>query len=146
MLQKLDSPQKDFNNEYYAFQEAYSNAIVIDMSHWGLLKITGEDRLKFLHNLSTNNIKDLKPKQLCETIFINSIGRTLDLATAYIMENEIGGLQVRQERELIQNQIKIWGTFDALSSQLLLESEKNGDEAKDGTRKMKRAQIGRAHV
>ncbi|BDA39258.1 CAF17-like 4Fe-4S cluster assembly/insertion protein YgfZ [Candidatus Atelocyanobacterium thalassae] len=101
MLQKLDSSQKDFNNEYYVFQEAYSNAIVIDMSHWGLLKITGEDRLKFLHNLSTNNIKDLKPKQLCETIFINSIGRTLDLATAYIMENEILLLVSPNRRSLL---------------------------------------------
>ncbi len=98
---KEESVVKDFKSEYYAFEEAYSDAVVIDMSHWGLLKLTGKDRLNFLHNLSTNNIKDLKPKQLCETVFINSTGRTLDLATVYVMENEILLLVSPNRRSLL---------------------------------------------
>jgi len=55
----------------------------------GLLQLKGEDRIRFLHNQTTNNIQLLKPGQNCDTVFVNSTGRTLDLATAYILEEAI---------------------------------------------------------
>ncbi len=55
----------------------------------GLLQLKGEDRTRFLHNQTTNNINNLKAGQHCNTVFVNSTGRTLDLATAYILEDAI---------------------------------------------------------
>ena len=55
----------------------------------GLLQLKGEDRIRFLHNQTTNNIQSLKSGQNCNTVFVNSTGRTLDLATAYLLEEAI---------------------------------------------------------
>jgi folate-binding protein YgfZ len=54
-----------------------------------LLQLKGEDRIRFLHNQTTNNIQSLKSGQNCDTVFVNSTGRTLDLVTAYILEEAI---------------------------------------------------------
>jgi len=54
-----------------------------------LLQLKGEDRIRFLHNQTTNNIQSLKSGKNCNTVFVNSTGRTLDLATAYILEDAI---------------------------------------------------------
>lgn len=63
--------------------------LIYDRSHWGLLRISGEDRLRYLHNQSTNNIQQLKPGQGCDTVFVTSTARTIDLATVYLTEEAI---------------------------------------------------------
>lgn len=55
----------------------------------GLIRVTGADRLSFIHNQTTNKIKSLKSGESCETVFVNSTGRTLDLVTVYVKEDEI---------------------------------------------------------
>ena len=70
--------------------EAIDNGVAIcDRSHWGLLKITGEDRLRYLHNQSTNDFEKRSPGESCDTVFVTSTARTLDLATAYITEESV---------------------------------------------------------
>lgn len=54
-----------------------------DRSDWGILEFTGEDRLRYLHNQSTNDFNQLQPGQGCQTVFVTSTARTLDLATTY---------------------------------------------------------------
>ena len=50
-------------------------ALLIDLhaiccrSHWGRLRITGRDRLSFLHGLSTANLMELRPGEQKETVF-----------------------------------------------------------------------------
>ncbi|MGK7956318.1 MAG: folate-binding protein YgfZ [Crocosphaera sp.] len=80
---------ESFENSNQAFKNAYNDAVVCDRSHWGLLQLKGSDRLRFLHNQTTNNINSLQPGQLCDTVFVNSTGRTLDLVTAYFTEDSI---------------------------------------------------------
>ena len=58
-------------------------------SAWGRILVSDADRLRFLHNQTTNNIQILKPGQGCETVFVNSTGRTLDLAAAYVLEEAV---------------------------------------------------------
>ena len=60
-----------------------------DPSHWGLIKITDEERSRYLHNQTTNDFNRLQPGQGCHTMFVTSTGRTIDLATAYITEDAI---------------------------------------------------------
>lgn len=56
----------------------------VDRSHWGRIRVTGADCLRFLHNQTTNDFQQLSPGQGCETVFVTSTARTLDLASAYV--------------------------------------------------------------
>ncbi|XTZ11186.1 MAG: YgfZ/GcvT domain-containing protein [cyanobacterium endosymbiont of Rhopalodia yunnanensis] len=78
-----------FGNADEGFETAYNGAVICDRSHWGLLKLTGDDRLRFLHNQTTNNINKLKPGLACDTVFVNSTGRMIDLVTAYVTNDSI---------------------------------------------------------
>lgn len=80
---------ESFGNDDQALGSVQEGVIVCDRSHWGLLQLTGEDRQRFLHNQTTNNINHLQPGQGCNTVFVNSTGRTLDLVTAYLTEDSI---------------------------------------------------------
>jgi len=77
--------QITMNNKQIARKEA----ALYQYSNCGVIEITGEDRLQFLHNQTTNEIKSLKPGQGCFTVFVNATGRTLDLATVYVTEEMI---------------------------------------------------------
>ncbi|KAM3094515.1 YgfZ/GcvT domain-containing protein [Phormidesmis sp. 146-35] len=66
-----------------------NDAQVYDRSHWGVIEVSDVDRLQFLHNQSTNDFKSLKPGQGCDTVFLTSTARTIDLATAYILEDSV---------------------------------------------------------
>ena len=76
-----------FGNDAVAMEAVKTGVALCDRSHWGLLQLGDEERLKFLHNQSTNNIESLKPGRGCDTVFVNSTARTLDLATVYVAEN-----------------------------------------------------------
>ncbi|MBW4470291.1 MAG: folate-binding protein [Stenomitos rutilans HA7619-LM2] len=78
-----------FGNDVVALQAARSGVAVCDRTHWGRIQLTGADRLNFLHNQSTNDFKRLKPGQGCDTVFVTSTARTIDLATAYILEDAV---------------------------------------------------------
>ncbi|MGL5876696.1 MAG: YgfZ/GcvT domain-containing protein [Xenococcaceae cyanobacterium] len=78
-----------FNNDRIALQAASEGVALYDRSHWGIIKISGGDRLRYLHNQSTNDFQALKPGQGCETVFVNSTARTIDLTTAYVTEDAV---------------------------------------------------------
>ena len=78
-----------FGNNVQALEAANSGAMLVDRSHWGQILVGGEDRLRFLHNQSTADFNALKPGSSCNTVFVNSTGRTIDLALALILENEV---------------------------------------------------------
>ncbi len=78
-----------FGNDGEALTAAREGTALCDRSHWGLLQISGEDRLRYLHNQSTNDFNRLQPGQGCDTVFVTSTGRTLDLATAYVTEDAV---------------------------------------------------------
>ncbi|ESA32621.1 hypothetical protein N836_25235 [Leptolyngbya sp. Heron Island J] len=68
--------------------EVSTNAF-IDRSHWGRIQLTGADRLRFLHNQTTNAFEQLKSGQGRETVFVSSTARTLDLASAYVDDDSV---------------------------------------------------------
>ncbi|MGK7930628.1 MAG: folate-binding protein YgfZ [Microcystaceae cyanobacterium] len=78
-----------FGNDEQVSTLLTTSVLICDRSHWGLLQLTGKDRFRFLHNQTTNNIDVLKAGEGCDTVFVNSTGRTLDLATAYVRDEEI---------------------------------------------------------
>ncbi len=62
---------------------------LFDRSHWGRIRLTGADRVRFLHNQTTNNIERLATGEGCYTVFVTSTGRTIDLATVYAFEDSL---------------------------------------------------------
>jgi tRNA-modifying protein YgfZ len=72
-----------------AIEAARVGVAICDRSHWGRIKVSGDDRLNFLHNQSTNNFQILKPGQGCDTVFVTSTARTIDLVTAYVREDAV---------------------------------------------------------
>lgn len=88
-----------FDNEEQARLAIDRGVAICDRSHWGLLEITGEDRLRYLHNQSTNDFERRSPGQSCDTVFVTSTARTLDLATAYVTEDSVAILVSPNRRQ-----------------------------------------------
>jgi hypothetical protein len=88
-----------FGNDAAALQAARQGVALVDLSHWGRLVISDDDRIRFLHNQSTNNFQQLQPGQGCDTIFVTSTARTIDLVTAYVMEDAVLLLVSRNRRQ-----------------------------------------------
>ncbi|GAB4381168.1 MAG: folate-binding protein YgfZ [Elainellaceae cyanobacterium] len=78
-----------FANEAKALESVNHGVALVDRSHWGRIEVAGADRLRFLHNQSTNNFQILQPGQGCDTVFVNSTARTIDLVSAYVLEDAV---------------------------------------------------------
>lgn len=59
---------------YAALRE---RAAWIDLSARGKIRVTGEDRARLLHAMTTNHIERLKPGEGCYAFFLNAQGRIL---------------------------------------------------------------------
>lgn len=59
--------------------------LVVDLSHYGRIRVSGEDRVQFLHNQSTANFEILHEGQGCDTVFVTPTARTIDIAHAWVM-------------------------------------------------------------
>ncbi|HLH03544.1 MAG TPA: glycine cleavage T C-terminal barrel domain-containing protein [Bryobacteraceae bacterium] len=81
-------------NGYQALRES---AAWIDLSDRGKILVTGEDRARLLHALSTNDIQNLGPGETVYAFFLNEKGRVI--GDAYI-SNFGEGLWVDTEPEL----------------------------------------------
>ena len=72
-----------------AIQAATEGVVVCDRSHWGRIRVSDDDRLRFLHNQSTNDFQSLQPGQGCDTVMVSSTARTIDLVSAYVLEDAV---------------------------------------------------------
>lgn len=64
------------------YQALRNSAAFIDLSDRGKIRVTGEDRARLLHAMSTNDIQHLAPGQGVYAFFLTAVGRIL--ADAYI--------------------------------------------------------------
>ncbi|MBI4532094.1 MAG: aminomethyl transferase family protein [Candidatus Latescibacteria bacterium] len=79
---------------------------LIDLSHRGVLRITGPDRTTFLHNLVTNDITSLSPGMGCYAAILNPKGRILaDMRVSVLQDS----LLLDTEPELPE---KLYSTLD----------------------------------
>ncbi len=69
---------------YRALRET---AALIDLSARGRIKVTGEDRARLLHAMTTNDVKSLAPGSGCYAFFLNSQGRVLADANILCFED-----------------------------------------------------------
>jgi len=64
----------DNGNGYMALREG---AAWLDVSARGRIRVTGEDRARLLHALTTNHIQQLQPGESCYAFFLSAQGRVL---------------------------------------------------------------------
>jgi folate-binding protein YgfZ len=64
-----------------------NRAAWLDLSARGKIKLTGEDRARLLHAMSTNHIQQLTPGAGCYAFFLNDKGRVLADANALCRED-----------------------------------------------------------
>ncbi len=57
-------------------------------SESAIIKLTGKDVLEFLHRITTNSVKDLKPFYYISTLFTNEKGRLIDRTSLVRLEDE----------------------------------------------------------
>jgi len=67
---------------YTRWEEEYHGArtgvALMDRSHWGRLTMTGKDRIDYLHRMSTNDLRALRPGTLTTTVLTTEKGRIID--------------------------------------------------------------------
>jgi hypothetical protein len=72
----LDAGVAAHYGDPYAEQRALdTSAGVVDRSHLGVIRITGQDRLSWLHSLSTQHLEQLAPGSAAETLILSPQGR-----------------------------------------------------------------------
>lgn len=69
---------------YDALRES---AALLDLNARGRFRMTGEDRARLLHAMSTNHIQQLQPGQGCYAFFLNAQGRILSDAMVLCFED-----------------------------------------------------------
>ncbi|MFQ5854025.1 MAG: YgfZ/GcvT domain-containing protein [Anaerolineae bacterium] len=82
-----------------AYRAAREDVAVMDRSAWGRVRMAGEDRVDFLHRMSTNEVRDLVSGVIRQTILTSDIGRIVAIVTAYafpdhlLLLTDLGGAQ-----------------------------------------------------
>ncbi|KAJ8572605.1 hypothetical protein K7X08_009116 [Anisodus acutangulus] len=95
-----------FNNDGEALDAAENGVAVVDLSHYGRIRVSGEDRVQFLHNQSTANFEILHEGQGCDTVFVTPTARTINIAHAWIMKTAITLVVSPVTRERITDMLK----------------------------------------
>lgn len=72
-----------------AYTALRETAAWIDLSARGKIRVTGEDRARLLHAMTTNNIQALTPGQGCYALFLNAQGRILGEANVLCFEDHL---------------------------------------------------------
>ncbi len=72
--------------EYEALRQG---AGLLDLHRWGLLRLRGKDRVRFLHNMLTNDIATLQPGEGCNALKVSVQGRMEAALRVLCLDDEI---------------------------------------------------------
>lgn len=84
-----DGATYSYADEYEALDAVGNGAVVVDLSDYGRIRVSGEDRMQFLHNQTTANFESLGEGQGCDTVFATPTARTIDISHAWVMKNAV---------------------------------------------------------
>ncbi len=89
-----------------------TSAVVFDLPEQVRLDVTGPDRARYLHNLTTNDVKRLKPGQGREAFVTSLQGKTLALVTLLADDDRIRILSDREAMPTLLPHLQKYGVFD----------------------------------
>lgn len=87
-------------------------ASITDRSSRLRLKVTGPDRVRFLQNLTTNNVSTLQPTQGVESFITSPQGKTLGYVTLHVRESEILVRSDPPAYDILRPHFEKYGVFD----------------------------------
>jgi len=71
------------------YRELRESAAWLELSGRGKIRMSGEDRVRLLHAMTTNHIENLKPGEGCYAFFLNAQGRILGDVCVFAMEDHL---------------------------------------------------------
>lgn len=81
---------RDFSESVKKSYEALAQGRALaDFSSCGKIKVAGKDRIEFLHNILTNDIKRLAPGQNCLAALLHATGKTLSFMEVHVFEDHV---------------------------------------------------------
>ena len=81
---------RHFGNVEQEYQSAYKRAALFDLGHHGKVEVCGPEAAAFLHNLCTNEIKQLEIGKGCEAFFATLKARVVGHAFIYRARSDDG--------------------------------------------------------
>lgn len=69
------------------YQALREHAALLDLSRRGKIRLSGEDRARLLHAMTTNHVQQLKPGGGCYAFFLNAQGRILGDVNLFCFED-----------------------------------------------------------
>jgi folate-binding protein YgfZ len=79
-----------FGDAAAEYRQARSAAVVFDVSHRGKVEAAGADALRFVHNLSSNDILQLAPGRGCEAFLLTLKAKVVAYLTCFHLPNPGG--------------------------------------------------------
>ncbi len=83
----------DIPKSYSSIEEEYvaarRNAAFFDISHFGKLRIMGNDSIDLLNRISTNDLSGLRPGMGKQTFFLTEKGKVIDLCTVTAQQESL---------------------------------------------------------
>ena len=83
------------------YQAAHEDAVLVDRSNLGMIKITGETRLDLLNRMSTQKLVDLPSGSGAATVLTTDIGRIIDRLILYASSDTVYALTSENNAENI---------------------------------------------
>jgi len=71
------------------YQAIRESAAYLDFSTRGRIFVTGEDRVRLLHAMTTNHIQQLQPGQGCYAFFLNAQGRIVADVNVFVLPDRL---------------------------------------------------------
>ena len=93
----ITNPSESAASQSAGIETLLTGAAFSPMDSLGLIRVTGEDRVRWLNGMATNSIQAVKPGEGCYNFFLNAQGRIQGDATAWMLEDAIL-LQTQRER------------------------------------------------
>lgn len=93
IYEKLQIDNNGFVLTYSSLEDEYKQMKygvgTRDATSLSIIEMQGNETLEFLHRVSTNSVKDLKPFTACKTIFTNEKGRIIDKVNLLNIEKSV---------------------------------------------------------
>ncbi|KAL3843695.1 hypothetical protein ACJIZ3_001098 [Penstemon smallii] len=89
VVEPEDVTENALDNDDEALEAVDNGVAVVDLSNYGRIRVSGEDRIQFLHNQTTADFECLSEGQGCDTVFVTPTARTIDISHAWIMKNAV---------------------------------------------------------
>src|ERR1019366_8184690 len=83
----IDNSTAGTDNSTAGYEALTASAALVDLSRRGRIRVTGEDRARLLHAMTTNHVQQMKPGDGIYAFFLNAQGRILADACVFCFED-----------------------------------------------------------